>query len=133
MLEGFTEEELENCANECREEYADKLKNIWEKAFNGEIKGYDELDKALHDLDHDFFERMDDYTDGLVCSPTEEERNSLSEVRDTMPYEEFVAKWYHWYHAHWEDEKGRPVDGCGNLLTTDGKHSVWEVIKGGKQ
>lgn len=132
MLEGFTENELANYANECREEYAEKLKNIWKKAFDGEIKGYDELDKALRDFDNDFFYRMDDYTDDFVSSPTEEERNSLSDVRETMPYEEFVAKWYHWYHAHWEDERGRPIDGCGNLLTADGKHSVWEVIKGGK-
>lgn len=54
MLEGFTENELANYANECREEYAKKLKNIWEKAFDGEIKGYDELDKALRDFDNDF-------------------------------------------------------------------------------
>ena len=66
MLEGFTENELANYANECREEYAKKLKNIWEKAFDGEIKGYDELDKALRDFDNDFFYRMDDYTDDFV-------------------------------------------------------------------
>lgn len=132
MLEGFTEEELANYANECREEYAEKLAGLWKKAFNEEIRGYDELDKALRDFDFEFQERMNDYTDDLICPLTEVERDSLKKARNTIPYEEFVSKWYHWYNEHWEDERGRPIDGCGNLLTADGKRSVWEVIKGGK-
>ena len=128
MLKLHVKDEQQMLADACVEKYQKILANIVKKAFDGEIDDYDVLRKTLWHFDHAFNEELMQYS-GEYYELTKPLLESISNCHVDVPYEQFTAHWYHIYHNHWEDSQGRPVDENGNLLSDDGKHRVFEVVK----
>lgn len=62
MLEGFTQEELDKFAAECREKYEKKIYDLMLHAADGEgVTSYDELIRELKQIDFFYANEAEDY------------------------------------------------------------------------
>ena len=63
MLEGFTEEELQNMAYDCQKKYEKKEIETLKKVLTGEITSNAQMIETLEDLNRDYLNEADDYED----------------------------------------------------------------------
>ena len=56
MLEGFTEEELQNMAYDCQKKYEKKEIETLKKVLTGEITSNAQMIEALEDLNRDYLD-----------------------------------------------------------------------------
>ncbi len=132
MFEIYVKSEQQKLADACVEKYREKLAGLLRDAFNEKIGGYEELRQKLITLDHEFNEELMQHS-GEYIELVNDILADIDNSRIDEPFELFVARWDRVYTKHWVDDEGRPVDEYGKLLSDDGKYSVFEVIKGGKQ
>lgn len=140
MLEGFTKEELEEMAEECRKKYGKLFKETLQKPMLGEIGTNMQMVEELRDLSRSFEDEMNDYTDEFIndldggfidvfLGAEEKGQNVIlcaQECLDCLGIAEHTMR-------GWTDKgTGLPCDEHGNLLSQDGEHRVFEVIPGGK-
>lgn len=139
MLEGFTEEELQNMAYDCQKKYEKKEIETLKKALTGEITSNEQMIEALEDLNMEYLDEADDYVDyptdlnpcTITCYKESEERGD-SVVETTYAILRIFGIFDVEEKLVFTNDKGQPCDENGILLSGDLEHRVFEVVKGGK-
>lgn len=140
MLEGFTKEELEEMAEECRKRYNKLFKETLQKPMLGEIGTNMQMVEELKDLNWRFEDEMNDYTDELIddldggiidafLEAEEKGQNVILCAQECLDYLDIAER----VMRGWINKDTLlPCDEYGNPLSEDGEHRVFEVIPGGK-
>ena len=140
MLEEFTDEEINGLINECRNKYEKLSKETVMKALTGEIGTNSAMIEELEILDihyHDEIKEFDITAQGLNSQLIENfkqaEKDGKNVILEAQEYLQILGMGEKIFDQKlWVNEDGHPCDENGNRLSTDGKHSVFEVIKCGK-
>lgn len=141
MLEGFTEKELQEYANECQEKFTKLELDILKSVLTGGICTYKKLIEELKKLNFQYEDEMEDYVIGSVpdlieCviedfkKDEENDKKLIIAVKDWLEMFSIVDKAIN--KRVYQNEKGQICDEYGVPLTLDGKHRVFEVIQGQK-
>lgn len=142
MLTGFSKEELAQMAKEFREKTENSIVELFEQAADYQIKTYDEMEDKLKAIQSRYEDEMADYDDN-ACSEdmTEFHIESMEKCKDSDSLQVYARRWLDVLDCvsrvtrpHWENDKGEICDENGRPLShIDPDHSVFEVVKGGKQ
>ena len=140
MLEEFTDEEINGLINECRKKYEKLSKEAVMKALTGEIGTNSAMIEELEILDihyHDEIKEFDITAPGLnrqlIENFKQAEKDGKNVIFEAQEYLQILGMGEKIFDQKlWVNEDGHPCDENGNRLSTDGKHSVFEVIKCGK-
>lgn len=93
MLEGFTQEELDKFAAECRTKYEKKEYDLMVYAAGGGMDSYDELLRELKKIDFYYADEAEDY---MPCAfpLTDITSDSARKARDNgTPVRDFAYRW----------------------------------------
>ena len=140
MLEGFTEEELQNMAYDCQKKYEKLEKESVMKALTGEIGTNSAMVEELESLNIRYHDEMDEYDDtaldlnpGLIENFKRAEREGKNVILEAQEYLKILGMCEEMFNQKmWVNEDGHMCDEDGNRLSADGEHRVFEVIKCGK-
>lgn len=141
MLYGITKEEGERLAKECKKKFEDKATEIMQMCADYEIRTYEEAYCELGALDAQYQDELHDYTDFWCDSVTDHLISMLKNCSEhdslqvsARQYLEVLGVTDRALAPHWENDKGEFCDEYGRPLSQiDPDHSVFEVVKGGKQ
>ena len=140
MLEEFTDEKINGLINECRKKYEKLSKETVMKALTGEIGTNSAMIEELEILDihyHDEIKEFDITAPGLnrqlIENFKQAEKDGKNVIFEAQEYLQILGMCEKIFDQKmWVNEDGNPCDENGNILSADGKHSVFEVIKCGK-
>lgn len=141
MLEGVEKETLEKWVKECNEKYHKLFIQTLQKPLLGEIGTNGQMIKELKDLNMNYFEEMNDYTEGVISDLDggfielfeKAEENGINVIQEAKECLYILKSVDDMINAkHWVNEDGHICDEEGNRLSEDREHNVFEVIKGGK-
>ena len=140
MLEGFTKDDLDEMAKECRKKYDKLFKKTLQKPMLGEIGTNTQMVEELKDLNRRFEDEMSDYTDefiddldgGFIEEFEKAEKDGVNVIRCAQDCLDCLCIAEHSMRGWVNKDTNLPCDEYGNHLSQDGEHRVFEVIPGGK-
>lgn len=136
----MAEDNKKELINECQEKYAELIKQTVIKALTGEISTNSAMVKELESLNFQYHEEMDEYDD-TAPDLNQELIENFRQAENTCKNVSIEAQEYllsigmceeMFNQKIWVNEDGHICDEDGNRLSADGKHRVFDIIKGGK-
>lgn len=142
MLEGVDKATLEEWAKECKKKFYKKFVETLQKPMLGEIGTNSQMIEELKSLNYQYLDEMSDYADepiddidggfiGHFENAEKEGKNVILEAQECLSFlgiaDDILTT------EHYVDKDGKICDECGNRLSSDMEHRVFDVIKGGKQ
>lgn len=141
MLEGVDKATLEEWAKECKKKFYKKFVETLQKPMLGEIGTNAQMIEELKSLNYQYLDEMSDYADdpiedidggfiGHFENAEKEGKNVILEAQECLSFlgiaDDILTT------EHYVDKDGKICDECGNRLSSDMEHRVFDVIKGGK-
>lgn len=141
MLEGVDKATLEEWAKECKKKFYKKFVETLQKPMLGEIGTNAQMIEELKSLNYQYLDEMSDYADepiddidggfiGHFENAEKEGKNVILEAQECISFlgiaDDILTT------EHYVDKNGKICDECGNRLSSDMEHRVFDVIKGGK-
>ena len=140
MLEGFTKDDLDEMAKDCRKRYDKLFKETLQKPMLGEIGTNTQMAEELKDLNRRFEDEMSDYTDefiddldgGFIEEFEKAEKDGVNVIICAQDCLDSLCIAEHSMRGWVNKDTNLPCDEYGNHLSQDGEHRVFELIPGGK-
>ena len=141
MLEGVDKATLEEWAKVCKKKFYKKFVETLQKPMLGEIGTKAQMIEELKSLNYQYLDEMSDYADepiddidgGFIrhfVNAEKEGKNVILEAQECLSFlgiaEDILAS------EHYVNKDGKICDECGNRLSSDMEHRVFDVIKGRK-
>ena len=136
----MAEDNKKELINECQEKYAELIKQTVIKALTGEISTNSAMVKELESLNFQYHEEMDEYDDTspdlnpeLIENFRKAENTGKNVSMEAQEYILALGMCEKMFNQKiWVNEDGHICDEDGNMLSADGEHLVFDIIKGGK-
>lgn len=141
MLEGVDKATLEEWAKECKKKFYKKFVETLQKPMLGEIGTNAQMIYELKSLNYQYLDEMSDYADepiddidggfiGHFENAEKEGKNVILEAQECLSFlgiaDDILTT------EHYVDKDGKICDECGNRLSSDMEHRVFDIIKGEK-
>ncbi len=140
IYQKMPKDELEKLAKEYQDAFDNELTELYQEAAFGRITDYDVMIDKVFDAGRKYAPYL--YDMGQIFMEEDLYRDfieALENARNIRALQEHARSWLDILNVvkqvrrpHWENEKGEICDENGHPLSLDGRHRVFEVIKGGK-